>query len=468
MGLTTSAIERLRSYLAQLPPKSQALLMREFERAIEGGTDVAVASLVLEQLRLIVRASDDNERPRSDEPSRLVFRPLETFLVDTNAALRPGQIRRNSLAPVWNWLAREAIVSDVMEFEAAIRSLPAPASGPAVEQAVRKLQAAVVAAIDKTVSPAGGGADQRSMSRIGGPSVMEDLQSIVAVLKNRDALETFGVRIQSNLRNLADSHLASVQAAMNVPSLQTPQVLPFTLSLLMQRLAAPWQVIRLAIAVAGSDDEIRVAATTYGIAGTMVLHDLSHMVADLRLDMKQGRLDSLSHHLKTIHDGVRGLRAELDIRTESTWGKRLSAIRVDISSMLKSEIESVPGRVRRLLRQRPDKDIHAGSKLDPTEIEETAALIDFVAVCRTYASELAISEMTLRTFSDLQHYIEAATEALVDSLRASDTRTRPFRQMQMDAAVRFCDVLFGHDYASLMRKAAEVAVAGERKSSRAG
>lgn len=465
MALTT--IERLRTYLAQLPPKSQALLMREFERAIERGDEVVVASLVLEQLRLIVRSSDDNERPRSDEPSRLVFRPLEAFLVENNATLRPGQIRRTSLGPVWNWLAREAIVGDVDEFEATIREIAGTPTGPAVDQAVRKIQIAAVTAIDQIASPAGGSADQRGMSRIGGPNVVEDLLSIAAVLKSRDALETFGARIQGNLRNLAESQLAAIQTAMNVPSLQTPQALPFVLSLLMQRLASPWQVIRLAIAMAGSDDEIRVAATTYGIAVTMVLHDLSHLVTDLRLDMKQGRLDSLSHHLKIIHDGLRGLRAELDIRTESTWGKRLSAIRADVSNILKSEIESVPGRVRRLLRQRPDKDIHAGSKLDPTEIDETAALIDFVAVCRTYASELAINEVTLRTFSDLQHYTEAATEALVDSLRASDLKTRPFRQMQMEAAVRFCDVLFGHDYASLMKKAADVAISGERKSSRA-
>jgi hypothetical protein len=467
MGLTTQSIERLKTYLAQLPPKSQALLMREFERAIERGEEVAVASLVLEQLRLIVRASDDNERPRSEEPSRLVFRPLEAFLVENNAALRPGQIRRASLAPVWNWLVREAIVSDVREFDETVRALGGVASGPALDQAVRKIQIAAAAAIDQIASPVGGGADQRAVSRIGGPNVAEDLFSIAAVLKNREALETFGARIQRNLRNLAESQLAAVQTALNVPSLQTPQVLPFALSVLMQRLAAPWQVIRLAIAVAGSDDEIRVAATTYGVAVTMVIHDLSHLVADLRLDMKQGRMDSLSHHLKFIHDGLRGLRAELDFRTESVWGKRLSAIRVDISNTLKSEIESVPGRVRRLLRQRPDKDIHAGSKLDPTEIDETAALIDFVAVCRTYASELAINEVTLRTFSDLQHYVEAATESLVDSLRASDLKTRPFRQMQMEAAVRFCDVLFGHDYASLMKKAADVAISGERKSSRA-
>ena len=77
-----------------------------------------------------------------------------------------------------------------------------------------------------------------------------------------------------------------------------------------------------------------------------------------------------------------------------------------MSNALKSEIESVPGRVRRLLRQRPDKDIIAGAKLDRAEIDETAALIDFVAACRNYAGELAINEVTLRAHSDLQHYVE--------------------------------------------------------------
>ena len=42
------SIERLRDYLVQLPPQSQALLMREFERAIERGEDTNVATFVLE------------------------------------------------------------------------------------------------------------------------------------------------------------------------------------------------------------------------------------------------------------------------------------------------------------------------------------------------------------------------------------------------------------------------------------
>jgi hypothetical protein len=165
---------------------------------------------------------------------------------------------------------------------------------------------------------------------------------------------------------------------------------------------------------------------------------------------------------------VRGLRTELDLRNDSSWGKQLQSIRADISSALASEIETVPGRVRRLLRQRADKDIPAGARLDQTEIDDAAALINFVAVCRTYASELAINEVTLRTYSDLQQYVEHSTEALVQSLRGGDAKARAYRQMQVAAAIRFCDLLFGQDYASLMSRAAENAVPTERKPSRTG
>jgi len=124
--------------------------------------------------------------------------------------------------------------------------------------------------------------------------------------------------------------------------------------------------------------------------------------------------------------------------------------------------------VRRLLRHRSDKDIGAGAKLDVGEADETVALVNFVIICRNYASELAISEVTLRSFSELQHYLESATEALVESLRHASGKVRTFRHAQVELAIRFCEVIFGHDYAALMTKASEVALAGEKKSSRAG
>jgi hypothetical protein len=463
--MSQTSIERLRDYLAQLPPQAQALLMREFERALERGHDPAVATLGLDQLRRIVRAAepDEDTPPRSGDPSRVLFQPLEPFLVDAGIPIRVGQIRRSSLHPIWQWLGRDGAPEQVREFETAL----ARADDSQAEALARKMQGVAADAIYQLTGP-GGGDKSRALARVGPPNVIEDLYSVGAVLQLREAVETLSGRLPRFLRAFGDSQIASVTASLNVPALQTPQMLPFALTMVIARMTAPWQIIRLAIKMAASDDEIRVAATPFGVAVTIALHDLSCLAASLRFDIKRGRFDNVGENLKALHDGVRGLRTELDLRNDSAWGKQLTSIRADISNALQSEIDSVPGRVRRILRQRAEKDIPPGARIDMTEVEETVALIDFVATCRNYASELAINEVTLRTYSDLQQYVERSTESLVQSLRAADLKARGYRQQQMQAAIRFCEVLFGDDYASLMTRAAENALTGERKSTRAG
>jgi hypothetical protein len=456
--------DRLRDYLCQLAPSAQKMLMREFERALERGEDVAVANFVLAELRKIVRTDEGNERRRVEDVSRLVFACLAPFLSDDDEQ-RIGRIRRSSLEPVWLWLSRSAIVDATAELEGDLS-----AGGAGAEQAIRRFQIAASEAITAALAPASRGEDRnRGLARVGSLTAVEDLPTIGIVLANREALEALQMRLPKIIRNFAESQIASIRGQLSQSrSLQRADVLPISLALVMERLTSPWQIIRLAISIVGSDEESRIASSPFGIAVPMALDNLGRFVDELRADIRRGNFDQSAHHLKMLHDGLRDLRTELDTRSDSPWGRQLAMLRTDVSNALKSEIESVPGRVRRLLRQRPDKDINAGAKLDPTEIDETAALIDFVAVCRNYASELAINEVTLRSHSDLQHYVESATESLVESLRTGDARVRAFRQLQADAAIRFCDSIFGHEYAALMTKAAEVALSGERKSSKIG
>jgi hypothetical protein len=459
--MAQASIERLRDYLGQLPPQSQALLMREFERAIERGEDTAVATLVLEQLRRVVRGNDEDTRPRTGDPARWLFRPLEPFLAENNMPVRMGQIRRASLPPVWQWLARDGAPEQAREFEAALAATPDDVE--ALEPAIARMQAAAAEAIVKMTSSADD--KQRALSRVGPPQVVEDLFYMGSILEAREAFDGLIGRLPPNLRTFDESQVLAVCVALNIPQVQTPQLLPFALSLVVQRLIAPWQIIRVAIKMAASDDEIRVAATPYGVAVSIALHDLYCLAVGLRTDIRRAQLSNVANNLKALHDGVRGLRTELDLRNDSTWGKQLAGIRADISNTLQSELDSVPGRVRRILRQRPDKDISPGSRIDSTDVEEVVSLIDFVAVCRNYAGELAINEVTLRTYSDLQQYVEKATESLVQSLRGGDPKVRAFRQSQAEAAIRFCEVLFGQDYASLMSRAVDNALTGERKTS---
>ena len=51
------------------------------------------------------------------------------------------------------------------------------------------------------------------------------------------------------------------------------------------------------------------------------------------------------------------------------------------------------------------------------------------------------------------------------SRRAGDHRARAYRQAQANAAIRFCEALFGREYASLMSRAVDNALTVEPKKS---
>ena len=65
--------------------------------------------------------------------------------------------------------------------------------------------------------------------------------------------------------------------------------------------------------------------------------------------------------------------------------------------------------------------------------------------CRNYASELAINEVTQRTFNDLQQFLDSGTRTLLDALRGASPNERPFRQSQVEAAVRLCAKVFARN-----------------------
>ena len=287
-------VDRLRDYLRQLGPAAQKMLMREFEKALERGEDVAVANFVLTELRKIVRADDTNERPRAvEDPSRLVFACLTPFLTDGEP--RSGQIRRSSLEPVWLWLSKSAAVDATAELERAL------AEGGRTEQAIRKFQITAAEMVATAVSPTSRGDDRaRGLSRVGSPTAVEDLPTIGIIFAHREALETLGSRLPKITRTFAESQIASVRNQLDqLPSLQKPDVLPVAVSIVMQRLTSPWQIIRLAINIVGSDEESRIASTPFGIAVSMALDDLGCVVEELRTDIRRGHFDSSVHHLKT-------------------------------------------------------------------------------------------------------------------------------------------------------------------------
>ena len=458
MAVGGQPVERLRQYLRQLSPGARALLIAELERTLLRGDEVPGGDLVLQEVRQAVRESGASA-PRIGNPARLFFYRVEPFLVDDTSALKhQGRIARAALEPIWAWIGRDLLPAEAKTYAEEISgALLVGGNSATCDRLTCDFQDRVAERIQHVLAATT--SDEKMRRRVAGQigtdTAIDDVRDLSAILQ--EALAVIGDRLPGHVRNLADAQLDAVKAALDYPAARWASILPYALVLAMSRLAAPWQLIRLAVKAAQSDDAARIAATPYATAVTIVLAEIERMVGELKTDLKRGGGVPMTSLLKGIHDSARGVRTELDLPVDSPWGRQLAAIRADISTVLKAEIESAPGRVRRLLRPRPAREIVAGTALDPSDVADTEALIQLLGACRNYASELAVSEMTTRVHGELRQYLDSGTKTLLEGLRSAGAADRPFRQSQVDAAVRFCGIVFGQEYASLLTKAAEVA-----------
>jgi hypothetical protein len=474
------AVERLRDYLRTLKPEARAMLVAELERGVLGGEESAGNELILQELRRAIRVESQPASQRMGDAAPMFFGPVEPFLIDDAPDhKRAGRISRVSLEPIWEWIGRDLIPAEAKALGDDINRALLAKDRVKAEQRTRALHDRALLRIREAMASVTGDdkARRRLAVQVGTPRALEDLATLTGILANRDLLSELARRLPNHLRTFERDQIDSVKLLLEAAIAQKSQggasvakadVFLYGFVLIMGRLAAPWQLIRIATRAAETDEAARIAETPYGRAVTIVLGEVECMVNDLRSELKAHR--PVTSLLKNIHDAARGLRTEIDLSGDSPWSRQLTAIRTEVSNVLRGEIESTPGRVRRLLRPRPTKEIVPGSQLDETDVAEAELMVEFVGACRTYAHELAVNEMTMRSYTELQNYLESGTKVLLDGLRQAGDADRPFRQSQMDAAIRFCRCVFGADYAGLLGKAAEIAVQTtgfDRKSARA-
>ena len=470
-----ASVERLRQYLRELKPAARSFLIGELERKLlrgeeaSGVSPVLGASMVLRELRQVVREQREGA-PRVVDAVRLFFKPIELFIVDDGTERKhPGRIARSALEPLWTWVRRDLLPDEAKAFVDGVNEALRAGNQAKATQLVRAFQDQVVRAIGEAIAAAADDekARRRMAMQIGTPRAADDAGILLHVLKARDALATFAAHLPPHIPNLSDFKLDQAKVLIESTAAFDREAFLHALLIVMSRLDSPWQLVRLGVRAAGTDAAARVAETPYGIAVTIIFAELERLVGELRTELRSGRGLATGALLKTIHDAVRGLRTELSMPVDSTWGRSLASLRGLISDLLKAEIEAAPDRVRRLLRVRPAAEIRPHSVVDPDEAMETEALVDFVGICRNFAGELALNEVTQRTYSELQHVLDSATQALPDSLRQVDRAERPFRQSQVDAARRLCAKVFSAEHAVPPGKLAESAAASERKLMRA-
>ena len=462
-------IERLREFLRELAPAARTLLATELERAMLRGEDPPGASFILDELRSEARNSE-RKMPRLGNAQRLFFAPLEPFLVDDSPERKHrGRVARKNLDPIWEWICRDLMPQEAKTYAEQTSMLLTANQKDGADQVARAFQDLAEQRLREVLVNAktDDKLRRRVSVQVGTPFALEDIREVASIMRARDALAVIGTRLPQVIANLADEQRDNVMGLLESPIGRHKDIFLYALIIVMSRLAAPWQLVRLAIKAAESDSAARIAETSYAVAVDIVLTDIDRMIATLRGSLKTANSTEVATLLKEIHDSARTLRTEVDLSGDTPWSRQLAASRAEVAKLLLAEIDNLPGQVRRLLRPRPAKEVSPDSVLDAGDVADVEAKLVLASISRNYAGELAVSEATRRVNSELQNYFDSGTQVLLDRMRTSPAAERSFRHSQLDAAVRFCAKLFGADYASTLAKAADVAAKGEQKAMKA-
>src|SRR5205085_6146049 len=236
------------------PRGALALLALELERAVARGDQFPEG--LLEEVRGALRESGQ-PASRTGDPTRVFFAALEPFLVNDDAAQkRPGRIARAVLSPMWSWICRDLVPAEAKTYSA--EAAHAAADPATYEQLARGFRDCVVAKIESVLASAKTDerARRRLIGQIGTQNALDDAHGLLTIFSAADIFAQIEKSLPAHIRNLADGQLDYVKSLLDHTVGSRPDVLPYALVLTMGRLAAPWQLIRLGVKAAETDDAI--------------------------------------------------------------------------------------------------------------------------------------------------------------------------------------------------------------------
>ena len=226
---------------------------------------------------------------------------------------------------MWTWIGRDVLPDDARAVDDIVNTALLNGDEAKAKHFVRAFQDRVAMALTDQLRLADSDAKvrRRMLGQIGTQRAGEDVAILKSVLNARDGLSAMAASLPLQVGNLASKQLEECKALIEKTGAPGTDMFLYSLLTVMNRLAAPWQLIRLGVRAAGSDTAARVAETPYGVSVTIVLSELERQVGELRDDLRSGRGVAVGALLKTIHDAARGLRTELNMPMDSSWGRAL-------------------------------------------------------------------------------------------------------------------------------------------------
>lgn len=465
-GLITS---KVRAYMESLSPTARSMLLRSLRNSqAEGDLPNEIILAAVEGLDVAddPKGTIAPERRTGGEPwsARLeaaFFAPLAPFLTDEAAANRIlGRISSASLPVIWTWMRRD-VASD--DYERAVAADPYDPQADATPIA-RKLRREVMARVIDVLRDAGSDPKtrQKLTGQLGGDAVYRDLVDAAYVLQNEAAFANLFGQLPTNVSSFDVAEPSRLFDVVRASLDQVQMTAEWIGAAILTRAANPVVVAALGCRLAGATDPRLVAQSRYGVLVEIVIAQLERLAQLARSrgpdSASRGRLIA---DLRSYHEISKNLAMLMQVEVVPAWMRRVGAAKVMMSEAVARWIEPAPGLVRRALRVETTGGEYAG-RFDPDAYDDADFAVRLSLEARLAVESLAVNELVGRTRKQIETTLEVVSAKLMADLKSSQALDKRTLVDAVDGAIRLSALVFGEDYAAVLKKSRDLFAAKAR------
>ncbi|WP_319529353.1 hypothetical protein [uncultured Cohaesibacter sp.] len=441
--------EKLSLYLSTLSESAQKLLLRSLESGEREGKSDAASMLILAALRNVLR-EDEPLVTLNNFVREEFFKPSQPFIsaID-HVAKQKARISPTSIDKIWTWVERDVATAEQQE------RLKMPCNGMDSKDIAGRsmmMRDELLQASNrkiKTMMREIGG-EQKLASQLGGRNVYEDMLEVLAASDNLKPLLPVISKLPDEILSWSSPEGEEAYGAVCKYIQQSPMKSPWVFSAITSRLAAPRLRVQVASKLAGSDDAIQIAATVYSPAIHQVFADLEAYLTAFETQFKDNSdLDALIASLASWRNLAKAVETELEIPSQSPWGKALSGMKSRLSEILKNEVESAPGLMRKALKApKSGSDEH----YDENVIADATKAIQIFYHAERMKESLALNGPVTRSRKELDQSFEILSTSLVDRTRQAKGDDVATCKALGEAAISFARQIVDENYANALQR----------------
>jgi hypothetical protein len=243
-------------------------------------------------------------------------------------------------------------------------------------------------------------------------------------------------------------------------------VAPYVAVVAMNRLAKPWEALRLPLMISRQTQDTLIASTDMGLVGELLFSDIDSLSAAIH-ETRHPNFDGtqLLSDVKSFAELSGAVVKEIEVRRDGKWGQRLLKDRAAVGGVMDGFMDRAEKELSAALPMQKSGSFTGGPKapdfsraVDPEKHERGLRYIKLVVGCRSFAAAGSFGAKQKDATEECMGYLRRYNEDMVKELRTAQGERRAIVEQQFALATELTALLFSEEEADLLRRRGRAAL----------